>query len=91
MPYFMEALKKLTPLFHVTIAFCAVFTALGLMFNILLGPIEARMDSIEVRMDRMEARMDSIEARMGQIDKKLDQLLSFDREKRQARRKSAAL
>ena len=87
----MEALKNLTPLFHVTIAFCAVFTALGLMFNILLGPIEARMDRMEARMDRMEVRMDRMEARMDQIDRKLDQLLSFDREEKQARRKSASL
>ena len=80
----MEALKNLTPLFHVTIAFCAVFTALGLMFNILLAPIEARMDQMEARMDRMEAHI-------SQIDRKLDQLLSFDREEKQARRKSASL
>lgn len=87
----METLKNLSPLFNVTIAFCAVFTALGLMFNILLGPLEARMDRMEARMDRMEARMGQMETRMGQIDRKLDQLLSSAREERQARRKSASL
>ena len=56
----MGKLKDLTPLFTVTITFCAVFTALGLMFNILLSPMETRMDRMETRMDRIEDKIDQL-------------------------------
>ncbi len=76
----MEKLQSLSPLFTVTITFCAVFTALGLMFNILLGPIETRMDHMEARMDRMETRMDRMEARINSIEDKLDQIISSQKQ-----------
>ena len=63
----MESLRQISPLAVFTIAFCAVFTALGLMFNILLSPIKKDITRLETRMDRIETRMDRIESKLDQL------------------------
>ena len=55
------------------LTFCAVFTSLGLMFNILLGPVKESQASLEKRMDRMET---SINNKIDHINLKLDKILT---------------
>ena len=90
----MEYLKKLTPLMTAVITFCAVFTALGLMFNILLGSVKTNLIRLEKDIIRVETEIKSVEtelkaeiksvktelnSRMDRIETKLDLLLSDKR------------
>ena len=79
----MEQLKKLTPLMTAVITFCAVFTALGLMFNILLNPVKANLARLEEDIKsvktELNSRMDRLDSRMDRIETKLDLLLSDKR------------
>ena len=79
----MEQLKKLTPLMTAVITFCAVFTALGLMFNILLGSVKSNLIRVEKDIIRVEAEIKSVKtelnSRMDRIETKLDLLLSDKR------------
>ena len=43
----METLSDLTPIAVFTISFCAVFTALGFMFNILLNPVKKEVSELK--------------------------------------------
>ena len=51
---------KIQILLTAIIAFCAVFTSLGLMFNILLGPVKESQANLEKRMDKMETSINHI-------------------------------
>ena len=79
----MENLKKLTPLMTAVITFCAVFTALGLMFNILLGSVKSNLVRLEKDIIRVETEVKSVKtelnSRMDRIETKLDLLLSDKR------------
>ena len=74
-------MKELTPIFQAIIAFVAVLTGLGIVFNLLLGPIKYNQANMENRIEHIEKRMDHIEKRMekrmDRIESKLDQLLSI--------------
>ena len=74
---------KIQTLLTAIIAFCAVFTSLGLMFNILLGPVkesqvnlEKRMDKMENSIDTMESSIDKMETSINDINQKLDKILA---------------
>ena len=60
---------ELQMLLTAIIAFCAVFTSLGLMFNILLRPVK-------VNQDRMESEIKELKLEVAEIKSKLDQLLA---------------
>ncbi len=67
-------MKGFTPIFQAIIAFVAVLTGLGIVFNLLLGPIKYNQANMENRIEHIEKRM---EKRMDRIESKLDQLLSI--------------
>ena len=61
-------MESFTPLFQAVIAFCAVFTALGFLFNLLLRPVkenQARLeaDIKEVKDDIVEVKDDITEVK----------------------------
>ena len=49
----MEGLTAFTPLLVSIIAFCATFTALGLLFNILLGPLKKDIAKLEKGQEKI--------------------------------------
>ncbi len=53
-------MKQFTPLFQAVIAFVAVLTGLGLVFNLLLGPVKTGQVRLEKRMDRIEKKLDKL-------------------------------
>ena len=81
---------ELQMLLTAIIAFCAVFTSLGLMFNILLRPVkvnqahmESKIQNVESRLQNLESRVQNLESDMkevkvdiAEIKSKLDQLLA---------------
>ena len=80
----MEKLKPLLPLASFTIAFCAVFSALGLMFGILLNPVKNDLREFktevreEIREVKAEVREFKAEVRefKAEVNTKLDKLLA---------------
>ena len=50
-------MEKFTALFQAVIAFCAVFTALGLMFNILLGPVKENQRRLEKELETVNIKL----------------------------------
>ena len=61
-----------TPLFQATIAFCAVFTALGLMFNILLKPVKENMARLEKDLRENMAKLENNQTRLENNQIKLE-------------------
>lgn len=61
-------MEPFIPLFQAVIAFCAVFTALGLMFNILLRPVKENMARLE---KDMKENMTRLENNQGRLEKDL--------------------
>ena len=51
-------MSEFVPLATFIIAFCAVFSALGLMFNILLKPVKDNQARIESEQKDIKARME---------------------------------
>ena len=73
-------MKPFTPLFQAVIAFTAVMTGLGFIFNLLLAPVKkdlAKLDSrvgrLEVRMDQLENGLKLVQADVSEIKKLLQQ------------------
>ncbi len=68
-------MELFTPLFQAVIAFCAVFTALGLMFNILLKPVKENMARLEKgmkeNMNRLENNQIKLENNQARLEKDL--------------------
>ena len=68
------------PLLTAIIAFCAVFTALGLMFNILLGPVKENQVRMGRELDQFKQELGHLKQDLAQfkveINVKLDKLLS---------------
>ena len=83
----MESLKKMNPLFTAIITFCAVFTALGFMFNVLLNPVKTNLVRLESEIKSVETELKAeiksvkteLNSRMDRIETKLDLLLSDKR------------
>ena len=48
-------MKVFTPLFQAVIAFVAILTGLGIVFNLLLAPVKANQVNLDKRIDRIEA------------------------------------
>lgn len=72
----MEVLAALIPLFTVMIAFCAVFTALGLLFNILLNPIKKGIANLEQNQVKIDNKLGQLKIKLGQLEIKLDKALA---------------
>ncbi|MDE0119479.1 MAG: hypothetical protein OXM55_05675 [Bdellovibrionales bacterium] len=53
-------MKQFIPLFKAIIAFVAVLTGLGLVFNLLLSPVKMGQVRLEKRMDRIEKKLDKL-------------------------------
>lgn len=49
------------------IAFCATFTALGFIFNILLNPVKETLANFEVRIKHLEEGQDEMKADISEI------------------------
>lgn len=79
----MEAIQYFLPLFIILISFCAIFTALGLLFNILLNPVkenQARMEreiiSIKEKLDKeIVSIKEKLDKEIVSIKEKLDRVL----------------
>ena len=80
-------MEPFTPLFQAVIAFCAVFTALGLMFNILLKPVKENMarlekdmkenlNKLESNQGRLEQDIKNTQTSLEEVNTKLDKLLA---------------
>ena len=59
-------MEMFTPLFQAVIAFVAVLTGLGFVFNLLLGPVKANQARLEKELEKFKA----------EVNTKLDKLLS---------------
>ena len=53
-------MKAFTPLFQAVIAFVAVLTGLGLVFNLLLAPIKKDIGRLDRDITRVETKVDQI-------------------------------
>jgi len=62
-------MEAFVPLFQAVIAFVAVLTGLGFVFNLLLLPLKKDIGKLENGQAKIENRLDRLE-------KKLDQLLA---------------
>ena len=60
-------MKPLTPLFQAVIAFVAVLTGLGFVFNLILSPVKTSQANLEKRMDKLEAGQDELKAKLDQL------------------------
>ena len=70
-------MESFIPLFQATIAFCAVFTALGLLFNLLLRPVKENQARLEADITKLdgdikEVKTDLIEVKTDLIEVKAD-------------------
>ncbi len=65
----MKNLKELMPLFSAIIAFCSVFVALGLVFNMLLGPVKKDIETLKIESAQ-------IKKDIKEVNRKLDKLLN---------------
>ena len=79
----MENLSDFTPLFHAVIAFVAVLTGLGFVFNILLGPVKKDIKDLKVshkelagEMKAVQGEIHGLKASHQSLNEKLDLLLS---------------
>ena len=77
-------MKVFTPLFQAVIAFVAILTGLGFVFNLLLAPVKKDIANLETRMTNLEdgqAKLETgqvkLEKRMDNIEVKLDTLLAL--------------
>ena len=48
-------MENFTPLFQAVIAFCALFTALGFLFNLLLRPVKENQVRLEADIKEVKA------------------------------------
>ena len=65
---FMESLSSFVPLFVAIISFCALFTALGLLFSILLRPIKKDIARLEANQKKLEANQNKLEANQNKLE-----------------------
>ena len=86
----MENLSDFAPLFHAVIAFVAVLTGLGFVFNILLGPVKKDIKDLKVSHKELAGEMKAVQGEMKAVhveisglkashqslNEKLDMLLS---------------
>jgi len=56
----VEALQDFSSLFQALIAFCAVFTALGFLFNVLLNPVKENQAKMEKELDSVKKELTSV-------------------------------
>ena len=56
----MEAIAALIPLFITIIALCAVLTALGFIFNVLLTPVKKDILRLEQNQFAIEKKIDDL-------------------------------
>ena len=60
----MENLSDFAPLFHAVIAFVAVLTGLGFVFNILLGPVKKDIKDLKVSHKELAGEMKAVQGEM---------------------------
>jgi len=56
----VEALQDFSSLFQALIAFCAVFTALGFLFNVLLNPVKENQAKMQKELDSVKKELTSV-------------------------------
>ena len=70
-------MEMFTPLFQAVIAFVAVLTGLGFVFNLLLGPVKANQARLEKGLEKFKAEVNTnLEKIKIEVNTKLDKLLS---------------
>ncbi len=60
-------MKAFIPLFQAVIAFVAVLTGLGIVFNLLLVPVKANQVNLDKRIDRIEAGQAKLSEDMAEL------------------------
>ena len=63
----MEALHDFSSLFQALIAFCAVFTALGFLFNVLLTPVKENQAKMEKEFDTVKKEIDIVKKELTSV------------------------
>ena len=56
----MEYLVTMGPLFVAIIAFCAVFSGLGLLFNMLLAPVKRDIEALKKGQKELSGKIDQL-------------------------------
>ena len=57
---FIQALDFFVPLFQVILAFFAVLTGLGVIFNLLLRPLKENQAKLESKIDKLDSKIDNL-------------------------------
>ena len=60
-------MEAFVPLFQAVIAFVAVLTGLGFVFNLLLSPVKRDISKLEVGQAKLEAGQAKLESKVDQI------------------------
>lgn len=63
----MEALQDFSSLFQALIAFCAVFTALGFLFNVLLNPLKENQAKMEKDIHTVKKDIDTVKKELAAV------------------------
>ena len=56
-------MKAFTPLFQAVIAFVAVLTGLGFVFNLLLKPVKTDIEHLKEGQAKLESKIDQLLAK----------------------------
>ncbi len=67
-------MKPFTPLFQAVIAFTAVMTGLGFIFNLLLTPVKKDLARMESNVSRLEGNMSRLEGNVSRLDSRVGRL-----------------
>ncbi len=60
-------MEPFTPLFQAVIAFVAVLTGLGFIFNLLLLPVKKDIAKLEAGQSKLDAGLSKLEAKLDQL------------------------
>ena len=60
-------MEAFTPLFQSVIAFVAVMTGLGFVFNLLLNPVKKDISNLRDGQDKLESGQVKLERKMDQL------------------------
>ena len=63
----MGALQDFSSLFQALIAFCAVFIALGFLFNVLLNPVKENQVKMEKEFDTVKKEFDTVKKEIASV------------------------
>ena len=72
----MESIKYFAPLATCIIAFVAVLTGLGFVFNLLLGPVKADVSVLKADVAILKTDVALLKVGLNDVNDKLDRILA---------------